>query len=195
MNLKEDIKRNGLISQLVQKVSKLEKFVREHKALYHAKGLIGNITITGNLDVTGDVSATTVDTDILNVGGGGDISNAGQSVYNYASTSITNVNVKSNISDTSYLRLGNQCIVSGEINIRANATGLVEVDITLPFPSNFSATNQCVGSITRQADVFPAGVVSCDTTTMAARLKYIATATETGGQRKFSFWFSYRILP
>lgn len=65
MSLSEDMKTNGLISQLVQRISSIEEFIRKHEVVLHSTGSnTGDVTL-GNFGSTPSAQAASLSGQVL----------------------------------------------------------------------------------------------------------------------------------
>lgn len=115
----------------------------------------------------------------------------GDGNYTPTLTNVTNVDATTPAS-CQYIRVGNTVTVSGTLALDAT-TGvtLTQVGISLPFPSNFSAVNQCAGTATGDGGSNGPGVIRADATNDRAELFCVpAGATNT----TWYFTFTYRII-
>jgi hypothetical protein len=93
------------------------------------------------------------------------------------------------------MRVGDVVTVSGKVDIAVTATGLTQLNMTLPVASNFSASENCGGV----AQVSYSGIstnlaagIQADATNDRAQLYYFGNVT--GAAQSFFFTFTYRII-
>jgi hypothetical protein len=112
---------------------------------------------------------------------------------------LTNVN-RVDISNSTayacqYMRVGDVVTVSGKVDIGVTATGITQLNMTLPIASNFSASENCAGTAyvlySGISTNSPAGIMA-DATNDTAQLYYFGNVT--GAAQTFVFTFTYRII-
>lgn len=76
-----------------------------------------------------------------------------------------------------YIRIGNTVMVSGTFFANPTATGTASFEVTLPFASNFSSSDQATGSFTINGAITPSegGSILAQTTTDRFRFEWQAT--------------------
>lgn len=90
-----------------------------------------------------------------------------------------------------YLRVGSVVTVSGKVSIDPTAAGLVELGITLPIASNFTAQEQLGGSGSFSTIGSRSAAILADTTNDRALLSYVGTDTTN---QPLYFTFTYQII-
>jgi hypothetical protein len=106
---------------------------------------------------------------------------AASGVYTPSLIKDSNISTLTLNQDFNYLHIGNHVIVNGSITVRATAVGYFTAVITLPVPSNFSASYDC----NENANITDGGVFNCasviaDTTKKRAQLHdYLPDSTNT----------------
>lgn len=138
--------------------------------------------VTKNIiDLTSDISG------ILPIANGGGLSG----VYTPTLTNISNLD-SSSAYESQYMRVGNVVTVSGKVDLDITTSGVsTQMRISLPIASNFTAGQNCAGSINPSA-ISGSGAITADTTNDTAYVEFIAPAsTSIAG---WFFIFTYRII-
>lgn len=109
------------------------------------------------------------------------------------SPTISNtVNIASSTAGTMYYsRVGDVVTFGGPITIQATATGVVELQLSLPVASNFSGNGQVSGSIVATNNGDMVGVIKANPTNDTMEINYTATVTSS---RIFNMHGVYRII-
>jgi hypothetical protein len=110
--------------------------------------------------------------------------------YMPTTTNVTNVSASAAFASTNYVRVNNQVLVYGRIDINPVAAGAVEVGLSLPVASAFSGSIQGGGACNCIEINQHLGIVP-DTTN--ARLKIVGIVTDTA-ERQYSFFVMYRVV-
>jgi len=136
----------------------------------------------GDVAVTGGVSVTTGIT--------------GANIYNTYTPTLTGItNVAASAANVSgWIRIGNAVLVFTRVEVTATASAtLTEIDVSLPVASNFSGTNQCVGSgaISSTTTEVAAVGVQANTTDDRAKLRFVSTSTSA---RFYTVVFGYIVI-
>jgi hypothetical protein len=110
--------------------------------------------------------------------------------YTPTLTNVTNVSASTAYA-CQYLRVGNVVTVSGKIDYDPTAGGAIELGITLPVASNFTATEQCAGTGVSVISGDGPLWIQADTTNDRASFRGVATdLTNHAGY----FTFTYSVL-
>lgn len=109
-------------------------------------------------------------------------------VYTPTLTSTTNV-ASATAYSTHYQRIDGFMTVGGKVDVTASGAGAVELQLSLPTASNFTATEELAGAASTVASVSAA--LAADASTNRASLRYTAPDANA---RTFYFTFSYQIL-
>lgn len=110
--------------------------------------------------------------------------------YTPTITNITNV-AASTPYLAHYVRIGNQVIVTGLVDIDPTAAAQIEIDISLPVASNFAASTDCSGVTSCGTDPSRAGNVAGNSTTDRARLTFTPTLIDN---RTSGYQFMYTVI-
>lgn len=110
--------------------------------------------------------------------------------YTPTLTAVTNV-AASTAHSCQYLRVGPTVTVSGLVEVDPTGAGSVELGISLPVASNFTAAEQCAGVAASPAVAGLSAAILADATTDRASLQWVAVDT---ANRTFAFTFMYRVL-
>lgn len=108
---------------------------------------------------------------------------------------LTNVNyITSSVArELKWIRIGNNVIVSGSVNIKASSTSNhLNLGISLPISSNFSETWQCAGTTKVPSSEHTIGAIYADTANDRANLDVLAATAGTFYDHYFMFM--YQIL-
>lgn len=115
--------------------------------------------------------------------------NAVSGTYTPTQTNVTNLD-GSTAYVCQYLRVGTVVTVSGRLDANPTTIStLTQIGISLPFPSAFSATEQCAGNATSTLDDHAA--IFADATNDRAIMSWIANDTT---DHAMFFTFTYRII-
>lgn len=90
-----------------------------------------------------------------------------------------------------YLRVKDTVTVSGRVDIDPTAAGATALGISLPFPSNFSAAEQCAGASASPTIAGQSAAIVADATNNRAEMDWIAV--DTSNQPMY-FSFTYRMI-
>lgn len=111
--------------------------------------------------------------------------------YTPTLTGVTNITA-STPRLCNFVRVGNQCIVSGTCDIDPTAAAATQLGISLPIASNFTNSLQCAGIIATSEVASYVGVVISDSTNDRAEFNFVSL---DGNNRTFKFQFQYQIIP
>lgn len=139
----------------------------------------GNALISGGVNTApswGKIALTTHVSGVLPEANGGTGQAAPSGTYTPTLTGITNV-AASTAYAARWIRIGNIVFVTGALDIDPTATGLVEIELTLPVASNFGTTVDLAGVTGAQLDPSRAGGISSVVATDKARLSFTTTTT------------------
>jgi len=137
------------------------------------------IAANGGVDIPGDVTAGNITAGNLTSG-------------TWSPTISSTVNVASSSSGTCYYqRVGSVVTFGGAITIQATATGLVQLQLSLPVASNFSTTNQAAGTALSSVAADMVGVINSNAFNDTLAVEYTATTTNS---RTFLINGIYRII-
>lgn len=139
---------------------------------------------TGNVGI-----GTNAPTVKLEVNGNFLASNVLSGTYTPTLTNVTNV-AASTAFLCQYMRVGSVVTVSGEVSIDPTAAGALELGMTLPIASNFTAVRQCGGTSAVAGVAGLVGTILADTTNDRASVQLIAVDT---ANRNHFFSFTYLI--
>ena len=111
--------------------------------------------------------------------------------YTPTLTNVTNVS-SSTAEALQYMRVGNVATVSGRVRVTPTAAGEVDIRISLPVASNFTAVNQLGGAGGSTVGVYniPCALQG-DVDSDVATLRFTATSSS---ERFMSFTFTYRVI-
>lgn len=111
-------------------------------------------------------------------------------VYTPTLTGVTNV-AASTAFQCQYLRVGSVVTVSGKVSVDPTATGLVQLGISLPVPSNIGAAEDCGGTAFASGIAGQGAAILGDAANNRAEMDWIAV--DVSNQAMF-FSFAYRII-
>lgn len=110
--------------------------------------------------------------------------------YTPTLTNVTNISASTAYA-CNYMRVGRTVTVSGKVDIDQTVPGAIELGISLPFPSDFTAAQQCVGTGIGDTAGDDTMYIKADTTNNRASL----IAVDTGiTNHAHYFHFTYTIL-
>lgn len=130
------------------------------------------------------VARTAVTSPVANDG------NVYSGTYTPTTTDVTNLD-SSSAATAQYMRVGDVVTVSGQVTVDPTATGLVQLGISLPVASNFSANEQLGGVGQSSAVNGQSAAIRADTTNDRAQLAWITTDTAS---RTMAFTFTYLVV-
>ena len=110
-------------------------------------------------------------------------------VYTPTYTAVSNIDGVTAY-DAHYIKIGNVVSVAGKVDFNATATGDAQFGISLPFGSNFNATEDCAGTFSEGQSV-SSGMVTADTSNLRANVRVNALSASN---RVATFIFMYRII-
>jgi succinyl-CoA synthetase beta subunit len=129
--------------------------------------------------------------DIADLGGGGASETLDAGTYSPSTTNVLNVSA-SLVGNAQYMRVGEVVTVSGSITIDAVATGVAQVRIPLPIPSDLASSGQLAGVVVSlSSSVVQVGSVYADTVNNEAFFYVVATQVSSVGH---TFTFTYVII-
>lgn len=106
-------------------------------------------------------------------------------VWTPTALAVTNVEAVTAF-ECQFTRIGNVITFSGQVNIDPTATGLCEVTLSIPVPSNFNATRQAGGTYaSNSGSVKDGGCIFADTVGKRLQLRHVASAVTN-----LSFYFT-----
>lgn len=109
----------------------------------------------------------------------------------YTPTLTNTTNISASTAQTlQYMRVGNVVTVSGSVLIDPTATGLITLGLSLPIASNFSAVNQCGGTLGTVGG--ERGVIYADATN--DRATFQATIVSDVSNTTYRFSFTYLVI-
>lgn len=123
----------------------------------------------------------------LTAASGNTIPTLAAGTYTPTLTNVTNVD-SSTAATNQYMRVGNVVTVSGAVFIDPTATGLVQINMTLPVASNLVFVENLGGAGQAQGLAGNTLYIGAEATTDTARMSFISTTTTS---TLFSFTFSY----
>lgn len=113
------------------------------------------------------------------------------STYTPTGTSVTNIGGSAIASGWTYIRVGNNVSVSGELTLTPSSAAACEFGLTLPIASNLAGGNELNGVATSSTLAAESGALEADATNDRAAFKFVAATTT---QRVYKINFTYRIL-
>jgi hypothetical protein len=110
--------------------------------------------------------------------------------YTPTFTNVTNLDASVALT-SQWMRVGDVVTVSGALTLDPTAAGAVELGISLPVPSNFSAGQQCGGTAFAVAVAGQGAGIIADATNDRAALRFIAVDT---ANRTMTYSFTYLVI-
>lgn len=141
---------------------------------------IGTATPGSKLDVAGSFQCDSITNDTGLAAG----------TYTPTLTNVTNISA-STAYVCQYMRVGSVVTVSGRVDIDATSPGAIELGMSLPVASNFSAVEQCAGVGSTTVANEDALNISADTTNDRAAFK--CAKNDTTNHAHY-FTFTYRVI-
>ena len=211
----EDLKSEGVLSQIVQKIADLEEFVRKHNAALQATGSnTGDVTLAV-VGAVPNIYGASLSSQVLTLqpadatrpgavtelaqSFGGDKTFTGNIValnllsgtYTPVLTNTTNV-AASVAYPCQWVRVGNTVAVSGRLDVDATAAGAQTLlGISLPVASNFANIYELGGSAVAPGIISECAAIIPDTANDRATMSWITTTANYHGM---SFFFMYQII-
>lgn len=107
--------------------------------------------------------------------------------YTPTLTGVTNITSSTSF-EAKYIRMGKVVIVYGLVTFTPTAASLIELDISLPFPSNLATTSQAIGTCGNNGG--NSGTIISNATDDRARMSYTPTTTAL---QTVAYSFAYNI--
>jgi hypothetical protein len=178
---------------------------QDHNTLFNLQGGTTDeyyhLTQSQHSEITGDQSANTV---YAGPSSGGDAAPAFRSLvlndlpivltsgtYTPTLTDVTNI-TSSTAYACQYLRVGSVVTVSGRVDVDVTGAGAVELGLSLPIASNYSAVNQCGGNASTSTGSDVGAAILADATNDRASFQWVSA--DSGVTRDWYFSFTYLIV-